>query len=112
MEYESIPKKKLSLGETVRAFRVCEEVTQYALANKIGVPKQTISEIEDEKMTPNFQVLVNIAEALGYGVEIFLEQYLEKILYAKNVDFRDFLEIRSLKKVPYNSSSSQPSITS
>jgi putative transcriptional regulator len=93
-EYEVRLKKKITLGKSVKAFRVCEELTQEELAKKIGVTKQTISVIENEKMIPSFQMLINIAETLGYGVEIFLEQYLEKILCADNVDFHDFIEIK------------------
>jgi len=90
-EFEIRVKKKVSLGKSIKAFRACEDITQEILANKIGITKQTISMIENDKMLPTFQMLVNISRELGYGVDVFLEQYLEKVLCAENIDFHDFI---------------------
>lgn len=45
------------------------EMTQQALADKVGVTRQTINAIEQGKYSPSLEVGFKIAVAFGVGIE-------------------------------------------
>jgi len=86
--------KEKSLGKTVKVNRIRSDMSQEDLAMKIGTSKQTISLIENDKILPSFQIVVSIAKSLERDVDIFLEQYLEKVLFADNFNFNDYISLK------------------
>jgi putative transcriptional regulator len=45
------------------------EMTQQALADKVGVTRQTVNAIEQGKYSPSLEVAFRIAVAFGVGIE-------------------------------------------
>ncbi|RVU70889.1 MULTISPECIES: helix-turn-helix transcriptional regulator [Lactobacillus] len=49
----------------VREYRKAQHLSQMALADKIGVARQTINLIENDKYNPSLDLCLNLAHALG-----------------------------------------------
>lgn len=64
---------KMTFGGLVRALRMSDEISQVALAEKIGVSKQFLSDVERDRKDIGFQFAKKISEALGYSIEPLLE---------------------------------------
>ena len=59
-----------NLDNAVRALRdVRDHMTQQALADAVGVSRQTIIAIEQGRYSPSLEVALKIAEAFGEPVE-------------------------------------------
>ena len=59
----------MTFPKTLKKLRIERGWTQSKLAKKIGVPKQTISALENNYYCPSKKVLKNLAEAFGVQVE-------------------------------------------
>jgi putative transcriptional regulator len=49
----------------VREYRKHAGVSQFALAEKVGVARQTINLIENDKYNPSLKLCIRLAEELG-----------------------------------------------
>jgi len=49
----------------VKKYRKQKNLSQMALAKKIGVARQTINLIENDKYNPSLELCLNLAHALG-----------------------------------------------
>jgi putative transcriptional regulator len=63
------------------------EMTQQALADHVGVTRQTINAIEGGKYSPSLEVALRIARVFGVGVEEVF-QYLAADGSEKSADLR------------------------
>lgn len=54
----------MTIGETIRKYRIAAELSQTALAEKIGVTQQQIEKWENGKRRPKLDALKKIAAAL------------------------------------------------
>ena len=62
--------KPTSVTNTIRKLRFeADEMTQAALAEKVGVTRQTINAIEQGKYSPSLEVAFLIAKALNRSLE-------------------------------------------
>lgn len=57
-----------SVGENIRYLREQKHLTQEALAEKLGVTRQTVSQWERQKAYPDIEMLKRIAAALDVGL--------------------------------------------
>lgn len=57
-----------SVGENIRCLREQKKLTQEALAEKLGVTRQTVSQWERQKAYPDIEMLKRIAAALEVGL--------------------------------------------
>jgi putative transcriptional regulator len=58
------------LTNTIRALRFAhQEMTQQALADQVGVTRQTINAIEGNKYSPSLEVAFRIAQVFGVPLE-------------------------------------------
>ena len=64
-----MPATKSRPGERVARARVAAGLTQPALAERVGVGRQTIARIEAGRQTPSVEIALAIAAALGEPVE-------------------------------------------
>ena len=56
----------------VREYRMRHNMTQQALADQVGVRRETIIFLEQGRYNPSLRLAYNIAQALGSGIdEIF-----------------------------------------
>lgn len=66
-------KGQAQIANTIRTLRFnAGEMTQQALAEKVGVTRQTIVAIEQGRYSPSLEVAFRIAAAFGVGIsEVF-----------------------------------------
>ena len=57
------------IENNIKVFRAKHDMTQEALAEKVGVTRQTILAIEKNKYTPSLKLAFDIAEAFGESIE-------------------------------------------
>lgn len=62
-----------TIGNMIASLRQCDDLSQTELAAKVGVSKQFLSNVENNKKTIGIKFIQKIADALDYPVEPFLE---------------------------------------
>ena len=66
--------EKLTISNTIRALRfAADEMTQQALADRVGVSRQTINAIEAAKYSPSLEVAFRIARVFGKRLDEVFE---------------------------------------
>lgn len=88
----------MNIGEKLRNLRLGQKMTQAELANKLGLTKGYISQIENDLTSPSMQSLFAILEALGTNVqEFFSPQENQKAIFKK--DSYEVIEDPNLKHI-------------
>ncbi len=65
-----MPRARFRIENNIRAFRFAhDEMTQQALADRIGVSRQTVNAIEGGKYSPTLEVAFQIAEVFEKPLE-------------------------------------------
>ena len=78
----------MTTGQRIKAARQQAGLTQTELAEKLGIPYQSISQWERDLRNPKYENLQRIANALDYDVEALIESEVE---YEARMD-EQFLE--------------------
>jgi len=65
---ESSPVEPLNLGARVRELRKARDWTLEQAAKEAGLARSTLSKIENEQMSPTFELMKKLAEGLGIGM--------------------------------------------
>ena len=84
---ESITGAKLTLGKAIWALRTCEESSQADFANKLGVSKQYLSALENNRKTVSVKQAQKFAQILGHSEQVFVELALQDLLDRNNIHF-------------------------
>ena len=58
-----------SIRNQIRELRASREITQQDLADKVGVTRQTIIAMEQDKYSPSLETAFKVALALGVSLE-------------------------------------------
>ena len=58
-----------AIRNNVRALRALKELTQQDLADRIGVTRQTVIAIEQDKYSPSLETAFKVAIVLGVPIE-------------------------------------------
>jgi transcriptional regulator with XRE-family HTH domain len=66
---------KYFVGKTVREIRKKQRMTMKEVAVKIGVSESLISQIENDKISPSIDTLLNIAEVLNIDFDYLFRQF-------------------------------------
>lgn len=75
-----------ALGEAVRTTRKSKNLSQEALAEKIGVCKRTIIDIEKNTGNPKFEILCMLVRELDLPLyQVFYPESQEKNIEVKNM---------------------------
>ena len=75
-----------ALGDAVRSIRKSKNLSQEALAEKIGVCKRTIIDIEKNTGNPKFEILCMLVRELNLPLyQVFYPEAIEKNLEVKNM---------------------------
>jgi transcriptional regulator with XRE-family HTH domain len=61
------------LGENLKALRTERKITQTGLAEKLGVDKSFVSNIEKGKNNPTLSTITNLAKVLGVSTNELLK---------------------------------------
>lgn len=64
---------KMTFGGLIRSLRISDEISQVALAKKIKVSKQFLSDVEHNRKEVGFSFAKKISRALGYSIEPLIE---------------------------------------
>lgn len=60
---------RLVLENAVRECRLAQGLTQQALADAVGVSRQSINSIEQGKYIPSLPLAIQLAQAFGMGTD-------------------------------------------
>jgi transcriptional regulator with XRE-family HTH domain len=89
----------LLLGDKIRSKRTEQNITLEQLAEKAGVSKGLISQIENNRTVPSLPVLFNIIHSLGEDLKTFFESMHDNINHSKVLIVRKGEE-KEFKKEP------------
>ncbi|MBL1228185.1 helix-turn-helix transcriptional regulator [Enterococcus sp. BWB1-3] len=64
-----MPKKLSRFESSIHVFRAMKRMTQQELADKVGVSRQTIIQLERDRYNPSLLLAHNIAEVFGVSIE-------------------------------------------
>lgn len=72
--------KKMKISNQIRRLRFeHEEMTQQALAERVGATRQTVLAIEAGKYAPSLELAFRIADTFGVGLEqVFQREYVDE----------------------------------
>lgn len=73
----------LLLGDKIRSKRTEQNITLEQLAEKAGVSKGLISQIENNRTVPSLPVLFNIIHSLGEDLKTFFESMHDHVNHSK-----------------------------
>ena len=80
-------KGHLYFGEMVRSLRMCEEISQVKMAQKIGVSKQYLCNIENGERKADVNLAIKFSQVFNHPQEFFVSKLLEDQLYAAGLDY-------------------------
>jgi putative transcriptional regulator len=66
-------KARHDIANTVRRHRLARDITQFELAELLGVTRQTVLSIEKGKYTPSIGLALRLAEIFGVSVETLFQ---------------------------------------
>jgi putative transcriptional regulator len=58
-----------SIRNQIRELRALREMTQQELADQVGVTRQTVIAIEQDKYSPSLETAFKVANVLGVSIE-------------------------------------------
>jgi len=67
------------LGEQIKTLRMAKNISQVALANHLGVTKQSVSNWENNNILPSIDMLKKIANYFSCSTDYLLELDTEKV---------------------------------
>lgn len=70
--------REMRLGEKVRRLRQEQRLTLQALADRTGLSKPLLSQIENDQVTPPIATLLKIGGGLGVGIHYFFEEAADR----------------------------------
>lgn len=69
-----------SLGQLIRSLRECDELSQIYLAEKLGVSRQFLSDVEHDRRVVGVEFAKKLSVAMGYPIETFLQPLINEQL--------------------------------
>src|SRR5579871_6940060 len=97
---EKITKTHLTLGKLLWAIRQSEELSQVEFAEKLGVTKQHLCDIEHNRKSVSPKLAAEYAEKLGYSKEQFIRLSLQEII--DRAGLKVMIEVRELKQLHHH----------
>lgn len=78
---------KMTFGGLVRSLRLSDEISQVALAKKMRVSKQFLSDVEHNRKNIGIGFAKKLADALGYSVEPLIELLIRDQLRKQHLHY-------------------------
>lgn len=72
---------ELRIGEKIRALRLTSDLTQTELADRAGLTKGFISQLENDQTSIQIDSLADLLEALGISIAEFFTNTEEKVIF-------------------------------
>lgn len=104
-DIEKITDGKLTLGKFLWAIRKCDKISPTNFANKLGISKQHLCDLEHGRKNVSSQLAAYYAEALGYSKEQFVQLALQDLVDHQGLKVR--IEVKP--KLTYAHSCAQKS---
>jgi transcriptional regulator with XRE-family HTH domain len=79
-DIEKITGSKLTLGKLIWAIRQADEILQIDFADKLGITKQHLCDIEHERKSISPKLAAKYADILGYSKEQFIRLTLQDLV--------------------------------
>lgn len=76
----------LTLGKLIHSIRMCDEISQIEFANKLGISRQHLCDIEHDRKIVSPKLAAQYATILGQSVSQFIRLALQAILDRDNLD--------------------------
>lgn len=76
------------IGKILRNLRTNKNLKQSDLSKIINIPQNTISQYENEKIQPTFEIIEKIANACDYKVE-FKNKKNGEVITTKNIERKE-----------------------
>jgi transcriptional regulator with XRE-family HTH domain len=73
-------REKMTLGNTMRAFRETEEIPLSTLARRLGVTRQFLCDVENDRKNVGVPFIRKFANELGFSPEAFIRIYVRDLL--------------------------------
>ncbi|WP_414588584.1 helix-turn-helix domain-containing protein [Scytonema sp. PCC 10023] len=89
-----------NLSKALRLMKIFHDLTQKELAEKLGISKSYLSEIESGKKTPTINLLKRYSEVFDvpiYSIIFFAEHFYSDVDLEKTIEFVDVKIIFFLK---------------
>ncbi len=87
-----INKGPSTFGHLLSSLRAADEVSQTALARKLGVSRGLICDIEKGRRTISIVLALKIAKVMGYSEKVILKRVLEDQLKSAKAHFKIKIE--------------------
>jgi transcriptional regulator with XRE-family HTH domain len=77
----------LTFGKAICAIRLSDEVTQEVFAKKLGVSKQYLSALENNRKLVSVAQAKKFAQLLGQSEKVFVKYALQDLLRKNHIDY-------------------------
>jgi len=81
-------KGHLYFGEMLRSLRMCEDISQAAMARLINISRQYLCNIESGERRADLELAIKFAEVLDHPKDFFISRLLEDQLYIAGLDYK------------------------
>jgi transcriptional regulator with XRE-family HTH domain len=83
----------LTLGKTIRAIRLCDEIKQGDFAARLNVTQSYLNDLENDRKEISLQKAAELAEMLGQSKKQFIRLAIQDSLHKKglyyDIELRD-----------------------
>lgn len=85
----------MGVGRRIKQFRKQKGLTQVKLAEKAGISRSYLADVESDRYNPSLTTLMNLAQALNVTASCFLND--------KEIDFRNLIQLCKKNDMSLNS---------
>lgn len=78
---------EMTFGGLVRSLRLSDEISQVELANRVGVSKQFLSDVEHNRKDVGIAFAKKVSDALGYSIEPLIELLIRDQLRRQHLNY-------------------------
>lgn len=97
-DIEMITGTKLTIGKLIWAIRQSDEISQVDFANKLGITKQHLCDIEHDRKSVSPKLAAKYAGILRYSKEQFIRLALQDLVDREGLNVEVEVTLKSRKK--------------
>lgn len=76
---ELSPAERRALADVIRQLRARERLSQQEVADRVGLGRNYLSDVESGRRRPSWDGVVLISRGLGVGLDELVRLYLERV---------------------------------
>ncbi|MEY8716922.1 helix-turn-helix domain-containing protein [Francisella philomiragia] len=84
---ETKEQNRLNLFDIVKTTRISKNITQTELATKLGISKQYICDIENNRKPITIELAKEFAKVLEHSERDFIEMTLQELIIKNNLNY-------------------------